>query len=206
MSGPTSAFWQERFEKQETRWDRGGASPQLLAWLDSGALQPCRIAVPGCGSGWEVAELARRGFDVIGIDYTEAAVERTRALLASQGLSAHVERADVLVWQPDAPLDAVYEQTCLCAIHPDLWTGYAQQLQRWLKPGGTLYALFMQMVRPGATQDGLIEGPPYHCDINAMRALFPATRWDWPKPPYAQVKHPKLSHELVVPLVRRDAA
>ncbi|MFX7934485.1 hypothetical protein ABTK33_20580, partial [Acinetobacter baumannii] len=78
-------------------------------------------------------------------------------------------------------------------------------LQRWLAPGGTLFALFMQMVRPGATQEGLIEGPPYHCDINAMRALVPATQWAWPKPPYAQVKHPTLSHELVVPLVRRDA-
>lgn len=203
MSGPTPAFWQERFDKQETRWDRGGTSPQLLAWLDSGALQPCRIAVPGCGNGWEVAELARRGFDVIGLDYTPAAVERTRALLASQNLTARVEQADVLAWQPDAPLDAIYEQTCLCAIHPDLWTGYAAQLQRWLKPGGTMFALFMQMVRPGAVQQGLVEGPPYHCDINAMRALFPATQWDWPKPPYAQVQHPSLSHELVVPLVKR---
>lgn len=203
MSGPTPDFWQNLFEQEATRWDRGGASPQLLAWLDSGALQACRIAVPGCGGGWEVAELARRGFDVIGLDYTPAAVERTRALLTSQGLSARVEQADVLAWQPDAPLDAIYEQTCLCAIHPDLWTGYAAQLHRWLKPGGTLFALFMQMVRPGATQEGLVEGPPYHCDINAMRALFPASRWDWPKPPYAQLKHPALSHELVVPLLKR---
>lgn len=31
MTGPTQAFWQERFEKQETRWDRGAPSPQLLA-------------------------------------------------------------------------------------------------------------------------------------------------------------------------------
>lgn len=203
MSGPTPDFWQNLFEQQATRWDRGNASPQLLSWLDSDALQPCRIAVPGCGGGWEVAELARRGFDVIGLDYTPAAVERTRDLLASHKLTARVEQADVLAWQPDAPLDAIYEQTCLCAIHPDLWTGYAAQLHRWLKPGGTLFALFMQMVRPGATQEGLVEGPPYHCDINAMRALFPASQWDWPKPPYAQLKHPNLSHELVVPLIKR---
>ena len=56
MAGPTTDFWQERFEKKQTGWDRGATSPQLLAWLESGALQPCRIAVPGCGSGWEVAE------------------------------------------------------------------------------------------------------------------------------------------------------
>jgi len=86
MAGPSTDFWQERFEKKQTGWDCGAPSPQLLAWLDSGALQPCRIAVPGCGSGWEVAELAKRGFEVVGIDYTPAAVERTRVLLSAQGL------------------------------------------------------------------------------------------------------------------------
>jgi hypothetical protein len=46
--GPTPAFWQERFTQNQTGWDRGGPSPQLLNWLDTGALQPCRIAVPMC--------------------------------------------------------------------------------------------------------------------------------------------------------------
>ena len=31
-------------------------------------------------------------------------------------------------------------------------------------------SLFMQAMRPGA-HTGLIEGPPYHCDINAMREV-----------------------------------
>ena len=136
MAGPTSDFWQERFEKKQTGWDRGAPSPQLLAWLESGALQPCRIAVPGCGSGWEVAELARRGFEVVGIDYTPAAVERTRALLSAQGLSAEVMQDDVLTYQPDKPFDAIYEQTCMCALHPDHWVDYARQLHQWLAPPG----------------------------------------------------------------------
>lgn len=202
MTGPTRAFWQERFDTEQTGWDRGGPSPQLNAWLDSGVLQPCRIAVPGCGNGWEVAELAARGFDVTGIDYTEAAVARTRALCAERGVQAHVVQADVLTFQPDAPYDAVYEQTCLCALHPDHWVTYAGQLHTWLKPGGRLHALLMQRVRPEASEQGLIEGPPYHCDINAVRALFPATRWQWPKPPYIKVPHPSLSHELALTLDR----
>ena len=138
MAGPTTDFWQARFDNHETGWDRGSPSPQLLAWLESGALQPCRIAVFGCGSGWEVAELARRGFEVVGIDYTPAAVERTRALLSTQGLRAKVLQADVLTNQPDKPFDAIYEQTCLCALHPDHWVDYARQIRQWLKPQGSL--------------------------------------------------------------------
>jgi SAM-dependent methyltransferase len=203
MAGPTTEFWQERFEKKEISWDRGSPSPQLLAWLASGALQPCRIAVPGCGSGWEVAELAQRGFDVIGLDYTAAATTRTRALCAARGLKAEVLQADVLSYQPEKKFAAIYEQTCLCAIHPDHWVDYARQLHQWLEPQGSLWVLFMQMIRPAATEEGLIQGPPYHCDINAMRALFPQKDWVWPKPPYARVSHPNLSHELALQLVRR---
>ena len=121
MAGPTPDFWQDRFEKGQALWDRGGVSPQLRTWLDTGSLAPSTICVPGCGSGWEVAELARRGFDVTGVDHTPAAIERTRALLQRQELVARVEQADVLTWYPEQPFDAIYEQTCLCALHPDHW-------------------------------------------------------------------------------------
>jgi methyl halide transferase len=202
MTGPTLEFWQSRFETGQTSWDRGAVNPQLRAWLDTGALPPSRIGVPGCGSGWEVAEFARRGFEVTAIDYAPAAVERTRTLLERYRLAAHVERADVLTWRPGRPFDAIYEQTCLCALHPDHWATYARQLHSWVLPGGTLWALFMQAARSGAA-DGRIEGPPYHCDIHAMRALFPADAWEWPKPPYVKVPHPMGVTELAVPLVRR---
>jgi methyl halide transferase len=122
--------------------------------------------------------------------------------LQAAGLAATVAEADVLAWQPDAPVDAVYEQTCLCALHPDHWVAYAQQVQRWLRPGGLLLALVMQAPREGAAT-GHIEGPPYHVDIHAMRALFPSARWEWPKPPYARVAHPSGWAELAVVLPRR---
>jgi SAM-dependent methyltransferase len=202
MTGPNTAFWQARFETQQTGWDRGGPSPQLLAWLDSGALQPCRIAVPGCGRGWEVAELARRGFDVVGLDYTPAAVEAARAHCAHQGVAAEIVQADVLHYTPERSFDAIYEQTCLCALHPEHWQAYAAQLHEWLRPGGGLYAAFMQAPRPAALEEGLIEGPPYHCDINAMRALLPERLWQWPRPPYAKVPHPAGMHELAAMLIK----
>lgn len=203
MRGPDQAFWQDRFETGQTGWDRGAPSPQLQAWLAAGALPPGRVLVPGCGRGWEVEALARHGAEVTGIDYAPAAVSALRTRLASSSLSARIEQADVLHWQPDQPVDAIYEQTCLCALHPEHWRRYSEQLHAWLRPGGTLLALFLQYPRPGAVAEGLIEGPPYHCDINAMRALFPEARWTWPAPPYTRVAHPKLLHELAVVLQRR---
>lgn len=206
MHGPDKQFWQDRFDQRQTIWDRGGPNPQLLAWLDSGELQPCRILVPGCGAGWEVAELARRGFAVTGLDYLETALERTRHNLALQGAEAELIQADVLEFETREPFQAIYEQTCLCALYPDHWLRYSARLPGWLRSGGRLCALFMQAPRPAALETGHIEGPPFHCDINAMRALFPEARWIWPSPPFARVAHPNGWHELAVPLTLRDSA
>jgi methyl halide transferase len=201
MPGPTKEFWEQRFAAGETPWDRGASSPQLAAWLGSGALRPCRILVPGCGSGYEVAELAMAGFEVTGLDYADEAIARAHRRLQDTRANATLVQADVLAWQPDRPFDAVYEQTCLCALYPDQWREYADQLHRWLAPGGRLYALFLQLLRPGA-EGGAIQGPPYHCDINAMRALFPEPRWSWPKPPFPRTTHPLGLAELAVVLER----
>jgi SAM-dependent methyltransferase len=202
MTGPTSEFWQDRFVAHNTPWDRGAPNPQLAAWLDSKALEPCRILVPGCGSGHEVAVLAQRGFDVTALDYAPAAIALTKERIERDGARATLVEADALTWQAPARFDAIYEQTCLCALHPDRWRRYADRLAEWLAPRGSLFALFMQVSRPGATE-GLIEGPPYHCDINAMRALFPEAQWGWPAPPYARVPHPRNKWtELAVVLAR----
>ncbi len=186
-------------------WDRGAPHPQLQAWLDAGLLRAGqRVLVPGCGSGHELLALARQGLQVRGLDYTPAAVALARQRLQDAALHADVEQADVLQWQvpsQERP-DVIYEQTCLCALHPDLWQDYAAQLARWLPSGGWLLALFMQARRESASQ-GLIEGPPYHCDVNGMRALFPASLWEWPSPPYTAVAHAQGWQELAVALRRR---
>jgi SAM-dependent methyltransferase len=201
MAGPTRNFWDKRFAEGDTPWDRGAANPQLGIWLVTGALKPCRILVPGCGSGHEVAVLALAKFEVTALDYSPEAIARTRKRLDAEGLKATVVEADALAWQPEKPFDAIYEQTCLCALYPDQWRDYADQLHRWLAPNGKLYALFVQMLRDGAAR-GAIEGPPYHCDIHAMRALFPEPCWVWPKPPYPRTTHPQGLAELAVILER----
>lgn len=201
MAGPTRNFWDKRFAEGDTPWDRGAANPQLGIWLVTGALKPCRILVPGCGSGYEVAVLAQAGFDVTALDYSPEAIALSRDKLDAAKLEATLVEADALAWQPDQPFDAVYEQTCLCALYPDQWRDYADRLHRWLVPGGRLFALFVQLARPGAAA-GAIEGPPYHCDINAMRALFPAPLWSWPKPPYPRTTHPRGLAELAVVLAQ----
>lgn len=195
MSEERSRYWDEKYQAGMPGWDRRDISPALLHWLDLGMLKPCRILIPGCGHGHEVVELARRGFPVCAVDIAPTPLARLRQRLAGEGLGADLVQADVLTWQPEMPFDAVYEQTCLCALAPQEWALYAAQLYRWLKPGGLMFALFMQTGRAG--------GPPYHCDLGDMHRLFPSERWTWVEPPHREVPHPNGLFEYAAVLQRQ---
>jgi SAM-dependent methyltransferase len=192
-----SAFWNAKYHAGIPPWDRGEVSPALLGWIEDGLLTPCRILVPGCGRGHEVVELCRRGFSVCAVDIAPLALEHLREELQRAGMEAELVQADVLDWTPHRPFDAIYEQTCLCALPPQDWVAYEHRLRGLLKPGGRLFALFMQTRTEG---DGPGQGPPFHCALSDMRQLFPPAHWKWPETEPVRVSHPNGLIELAVVL------
>jgi hypothetical protein len=190
--------WDQRFRDNTTPWERGNLHPAFEHWRDTGAFGDIQtVIVPGCGRAPELKAFAALSKSAIGADLSGTALAWQMAGLADAGLSAELVEGDVLVWRPDAPLDGVYEQTFLCAIPPRLREEYEQTVHAWLKPGGKLFALFMQKDEMG--------GPPYGCGLPAMRELFPDERWQWPEGELTPYPHPSLNGkpELGAILTRR---
>jgi len=173
--------WEQRYQSGQTGWDRGETSANLLHWIEHGLLEPCRILIPGCGNGYEVVTLAEQGFDVVAIDIAPSPLDNLRSMLAARNLEAELVQADFFTWQPDQNFNAIYEQTSLCALHPERWPAYEKCLYKWLKEDGLLFAQFMQ-----AEQEG---GPPFHCEIIDMTALFSSEKWQWSEQYETQVHH-----------------
>lgn len=191
----SSAAWQARYESGKTGWDRGLPSPMLSRWIAAGALEPCRILVPGCGRGHEVLALAEAGFEVTAIDFADDAIASLTQQLSRRGLAADIIKADLFAFESTVPFDAIYEQTCLCAIHPSRWQTYEQRLASWLRPSGKLFAMFMQSDQP--------DGPPFSCELGKMRELFHPAKWDW-LTEAQRVEHPMGMHELACILQRLE--
>jgi methyl halide transferase len=102
--------------------------------------------------------------------------------------------------EPQALAEAGFTVTVLdaapCALPPKLWPDYVARLHDWLRPGGRLFILFMQTGKDG--------GPPFHCNVAAMRTLFDAAHWGWPAALPAMVPHPTgVGEEQPVVLSRR---
>jgi methyl halide transferase len=191
MSATQVIDWESRYQEGRTAWERPALNPAFVAWRQSGELAPCRILVPGAGRSAEPGVLAAAGFDVTVLDVAPSAAAAQRAQL---GGAAGVVEADVFAWQPAAQFDAVYDQTCLCALPPALWGDYEQRLVRWLRPGGRLFVLFMQTGSDG--------GPPFDCPIPLMHELFAPERWVWPATLPPLVHHPSLRDEQPAALYR----
>lgn len=188
--------WEQRYLEGQTGWDRGETSANLLHWIEVGLLKPCRILIPGCGNGHEVLTLAAQGFDVVAIDIAPTPLVNLSEMLKSNNLSAKLIQADFFTWQPEQPFDAIYEQTSLCALHPEQWGEYEKCLYDWLSDNGKVFAQFMQ-----SDQES---GPPFHCDISDMLSLFKVHRWQWSEQYETQVIHSLGKYEKLFCLDKRS--
>jgi SAM-dependent methyltransferase len=125
-------FWDSRY--------RGGTTPGTRAACrrtsspGSRRKRPSQVLVPGCGSGYEVKAFAEHGHDVLGIDISDAGLERARRL------TNRVRKADF--FQLDEDFDLVYERTFLCALPRRLWPDWARKVAEVVRPGGRLAGFF----------------------------------------------------------------
>src|SRR5438093_13486796 len=77
-------YWEHRYQTGDTRWEKGAPSPGLVDFLAANPdLKRGTVCVPGCGSGHDVREFARAGFDAFGFDFAPSAIasaeEKTKA-------------------------------------------------------------------------------------------------------------------------------
>lgn len=153
-------FWDTRFRSGVTPWDAGGVPAHLESWLKtrpSGA----KVLVPGCGTGYEVALFARHGDDVLGIDFSAAAVEAARRYLGPR--SRLVRPADFFAFD-EGPFDLVYERALLCALPRIRWPAWARRMSELVRPGGELAGFFYL--------DDNERGPPFGTSREELQRLL----------------------------------
>jgi SAM-dependent methyltransferase len=170
----TSAFWEKLYAAGEDGWELGEPAPALVQRLEAGLpLAPgTRVAVPGAGRGHDARLLARRGYQVTGFDFAEAAVREARRLAEEEGVRVAFERRDVFSLAADytEAFDAVWEYTCFCAIDPARRGEYVDVLHDVLRPGGLLVGCFYPL-REGT------DGPPFPVSREGIEADL-APRFD----------------------------
>ena len=177
--------WEALYQEGDTGWDRGEVSPALYQYLEAGAFDGVKsVLIPGCGRGYEVVELAKRGFDVMALDLAPSAITYLKQALKQSDVQASTACVNIFEYSNEQAFDVIYEQTCLCAIEPSERQAYADRVHDWLKPQGKLLLNMMQTGEAG--------GPPFHCDFMDIKQLFPDKKWLWQTyPPFLTARGQK---------------
>lgn len=115
------------------------ATVEVQGFLDlCGLSPPARVLDLGCGPGRHSLELARRGFQVTGLDRTRSYLEQLRARAATEGLEVATLQGDMRELDQEGAFDAA-----LCAFttfgyfdDPADDLRVLQSLRRAVVPGG----------------------------------------------------------------------
>lgn len=159
--------WNEDYVAGEPPpWDTGTPDPLLVEMLESGAIAPARTLEVGCGTGTNAIYLADRGFDVLGVDIAEAAIEKARA--RAQG-KCRFEVADFLAAPPAERFAFVFDRGCFHIFDDaEAQARFAANVAGVLDEGGLWLSLIGSTEGPPRE-----EGPPRRSARDVVNAIEP---------------------------------
>ena len=131
-------FWDLRYEASFAPWDARKVPAALRAFAASH--DRGNALVPGCGSARDVAFLAEEGWQVLGLDFSAAALDAARAEVGPH--AGRLRQGDFFAPIPEAPFALLYERAFLCALPRRLWSDWSRRVAGLVKPGGYLAGFF----------------------------------------------------------------
>jgi len=135
-------YWENRYQTKDMPWEKGEASPGLVDFLATHPnLTRGKVCIPGCGTGHDVREWAKAGFDAYGFDLAPSAIQLSTERTKAAGLKATFQLGNFLQDEPPFQFDWLFEHTLFCAIDLADRDSYVRALLRWLKPGGQYLAV-----------------------------------------------------------------
>ena len=124
-------------------WDSGITPPELLEFLAT--TPPGRAIDLGCGTGTNVITLARRGWQVMGVDFAPRAITIAKQKARNKNIQADWRVGDVTKLDGiSGPFDFALDLGCFHSLSPAGRGLYLARLDELLAPGGSwlMYGFF----------------------------------------------------------------
>lgn len=144
-------FWQNRWQENRIGFNQSAVNPLLIKyWSTLNLPTSSRIFVPLCGKSIDMVWLATQGYDVVGVELVESAVQ---AFFAEQNIEPtiyqHAKNPDIKcyqgkllsqkveLWVADifaltsedtGKIKAVYDKAALIALPADMRSNYIEQI------------------------------------------------------------------------------
>lgn len=150
--------WNQRYEGAELLWT---AQPNRTLVAEIADMVPGRALDVGCGEGRNAVWLAKQGWSVTGVDFSNVGLDKARRLAEAEEASVEWVLADLRTYQP--PTDA-YDLVVVLYLHlpaPERQTVHAAAA-RSLRPEDSLLVVGHDLTNLSDGHGGLRTLRPVH--------------------------------------------
>ncbi len=134
-------FYEILYRYFRAPWDIGPRD-ELVRLVENQIIQPGRAIDQGCGTGANAVFLAQHGFEVTGVDFSQAAIEKARQRASAAGAQVHFLVDDLTnLRQVSGTFDFLLDYGVLDDLSPRQREAYLQNLLP-LTRSGSCYLLW----------------------------------------------------------------
>jgi thiopurine S-methyltransferase len=174
-------YWINRWKENRIGFHKAGVNPLLERFWPRVAAAHGRTLVPLCGKSDDLAWIAGRGHDVVGVDLSEIAA---RAFASEHRLEVTVTESPPFTVLRDGHItylagdffdltpenaglfNLAYDRAALIAMPEDRRPAYARQLRSMLEPGAQILLIALEY------DPQQMSGPPHTVPESEVRTLF----------------------------------
>jgi SAM-dependent methyltransferase len=128
----TPDFWDGLYASGGDGWELGAPAPPLVDFVERTPPPRGRVAVLGCGRGHDARYLATRGYEVVGFDFSTAAVTAAQALARRDGVRVSFEQRDIFALGARLPMPSMGSGSTRASA-PSTRAGATSTCGRWPK-------------------------------------------------------------------------
>ena len=158
------------YEAGETPWELDRPDKDLIGWVTTHPIAPCKALDLGCGTGDNAIWLARQGFEVTGADFATLAVETARQRAAAAGAKVRFVELDFRSQQVgETDFGFLFDRGCFHSFDdPSQRAAFAKNAHHHLQAGGLWLSFIGNADAPPRD-----EGPPMRSALDIVTAVEP---------------------------------
>ncbi len=125
--------WPRRYRKGSYVW---GTEASAFAREVAGYLSGGRVLDLGCGEGRDAVFFATQGFEVTGVDVSQAGIAKARKLAETKGVQVTWAVADLATYRPPGEFDLIYSSGSIHYLPRRVRTHLFARIKLMTRPEG----------------------------------------------------------------------
>ena len=179
-----ASFWHNKWQRGEIAFHQNNANPLLVEHFEALNLaKGSRVFLPLCGKTLDIAWLLADGYQVVGAELSEIAIDELfqslglQPEIAQRGALTHYSAKDIDIYVGDifelsaqtlGAVDAIYDRAAIVALPADIRKKYTSHLM-------SITQAATQLVIAYEYDQSLVDGPPFSVSEEELKQHYGAS-------------------------------